>query len=78
MPCLATYTPDAPDRATLDALPGPVLLEFGAGRRLGRSFRVKLWPTLILLQGGVELGRVVRPTSAAELAPLLALLPAAS
>jgi hypothetical protein len=36
-----------------------------------------LWPTLILLHGGVELGRVVRPTSAAELAPLLALLPAA-
>jgi hypothetical protein len=48
-----------------------VKVEDGAGRRLGRTFRVKLWPTLILLHGGLELGRVVRPTSSAELAPLL-------
>jgi thioredoxin 1 len=31
---------------------------------LGRSFRVKLWPTLILLENGQELGRVVRPQQA--------------
>ncbi len=43
----------------------------GKGRRLGRSFRVKLWPTLILLRGGVEVGRIVRPTTAAEVQELL-------
>ena len=31
------------------------------GRRLGRSFTVKLWPTLIVLRDGVEVARVVRP-----------------
>ena len=35
----------------------------GSGRPLGRSFRVKLWPTLVFLKDGKELGRVVRPTS---------------
>jgi thioredoxin 1 len=30
-------------------------------RRLGRSFRVKLWPTLIFLKDGKELARLVRP-----------------
>ena len=34
-------------------------VEDGAGRRLGRSFRVKLWPTLIFLRDGVEVERVV-------------------
>ena len=33
----------------------------GPGRPLGRSFRVKLWPTLIFLSKGRELARVVRP-----------------
>jgi thioredoxin 1 len=47
-------------------------IEDGPGRPLGRAFRVKLWPTLILLREGVEVGRLVRPTSAAELAGLLA------
>jgi thioredoxin 1 len=32
-----------------------------SGRRLGRSFRVKLWPTLIFLRDGKELARLVRP-----------------
>jgi thioredoxin 1 len=35
----------------------------GPGRPLGRSFRVKLWPTLILLNDGVEIARIVRPTA---------------
>lgn len=35
----------------------------GSGRPLGRSFHVKLWPTLVFLKDGKELGRVVRPTS---------------
>jgi len=35
-----------------------------SGRRLGRSFTVKLWPTLVFLLGGEELARVVRPRNA--------------
>jgi hypothetical protein len=41
---------------------------------LGRFFRVKLWPTLIAIQDGVELARVVRPTTIDDLRPALALL----
>lgn len=44
-----------------------ILIEDGPGRRLGRSYRVKLWPTLIFLQDGVEVARVVRPWGAADL-----------
>jgi thioredoxin len=36
-------------------------VEDGKGRPLGRSFRVKLWPTLVLLKDGVEVARLVRP-----------------
>lgn len=42
-------------------------IEDGPGRPLGRSFRVKLWPTLILLRQGEELARLVRPTNAADI-----------
>ena len=35
-----------------------------SGRRLGRSFTVKVWPTLIFLLDGEELVRVVRPRNA--------------
>lgn len=34
----------------------------GPGQRLGRSFGVKLWPTLVVLHNGQEVARVVRPT----------------
>ena len=37
-------------------------VEDGSGRKLGRSFGVKLWPTLIFLRDGQELSRMVRPT----------------
>jgi len=37
-------------------------IEDGPGRPLGRSFRIKLWPTLVLLRDGAEVARVVRPT----------------
>lgn len=37
-------------------------IEDGPGRPLGRSFRIKLWPTLVLLRDGTEVARVVRPT----------------
>ncbi|RFP11986.1 MULTISPECIES: thioredoxin family protein [unclassified Duganella] len=93
------YLPTAPDRATVDALAGATLLEFGAnwcghciaaqaplaqaytghegvrhykvedgpGRALGRSYRVKLWPTLIFLRDGQEVARLVRPLKADEI-----------
>ncbi len=85
-----------PSRADIDALPGPVVLEFGAtwcghcrsiepsvrrllaahpefrhikvedgpGQPLGRSFAVKLWPTLIFLRDGQPIRRIVRPGAA--------------
>jgi thioredoxin 1 len=88
-----------PLRAEIDALPGPVLLEFGtswcgfcrmaqplvraalaarpdvrhikvedgSGLPLGRSFQVRLWPTLVFLRDGRERARVVRPRDAAAL-----------
>ncbi|OFA00725.1 thioredoxin family protein [Duganella phyllosphaerae] len=94
------YLAEAPQRADIDALPGAVLLEFGAnwcghcqaaqaplaqafagheqiihykvedgpGRALGRSFKVKLWPTMIFLRDGVEVARVVRPLEATAIA----------
>jgi thioredoxin 1 len=42
-------------------------VEDGSGRALGRSFKVKLWPTVILLKDGVEVDRLVRPTRLDEL-----------
>src|SRR5262245_33102364 len=35
----------------------------GPGRPLGRSFGIKLWPTLIALRDGMEVGRIVCPKS---------------
>jgi len=81
------------DRAAVDEMSGPVLLEFGAswcghcialqpevdrgveghpgvryiwvedgpGKPLGRSFRVKLWPTLVFMRDGKILKQVARP-----------------
>ena len=104
---IPSYSPQAPDRSEVDALPGLTLLQFGAdwcghcqaaapavaealhaapavsgmrrllvedgpGRPLGRSFRVKLWPTLVLLRDGQEIARLVRPTEAAAVAQWLA------
>lgn len=98
----AEFAATEPARAEVDALAGPVLLEFGApwcphcqaaqaplaavlagcedlrhlkiedgrGRPLGRSFRVKLWPTLVLLRAGEEVARVVRPRTVAEVESL--------
>ncbi|MFA9440593.1 thioredoxin family protein [Uliginosibacterium sp. sgz301328] len=93
-------------REDVDALNGPVVIEFGTnwcgfcrgaqpaidmamdgrdhvthikvedgkGRRLGRSFAVKLWPTLIFMRQGRELARVVRPDDAQEILQALALI----
>ncbi len=48
-------------------------VEDGSGRPLGRSFRVKLWPTLIFLRDGQEVTRLVRPQAAAQVREALAL-----
>lgn len=104
------YAVGEPGRATVDALKGLTVLEFGApwcghcmaaqaalqdvlakredirhckiedgsGRPLGRSFRIKLWPTLVMLRDGEEIGRVVRPRTAEDIRPLLPLAEATS
>lgn len=98
------YSATAPDRAEIDALQAPTVVEFGAnwcgycqaaqpsiaaafarhpgvrhiriedgkGRKLGRSFGVKLWPTLIFLSEGREIARLVRPVDAKAIAEALA------
>src|SRR5207245_840934 len=90
------YAAHEPSRAEIDAIAGPLLLEFGApwcghchavqpmlaellrdhpevrhikihdgkGQPLGRSFRVKLWPTLVFLRDGKMVARAVRPAEA--------------
>lgn len=47
-------------------------VEDGPGRPLGRSFRVKLWPTLIFMKDGQEVDRLVRPSSSDEIDQRLA------
>lgn len=42
------------------------------GKSLGRAFRVKLWPTLIILHDGVEVARLVRPLCADQVRQLVA------
>lgn len=44
-----------------------IKVEDGRGRPLGRSFGVKLWPTLVFLKDGKEVSRLVRPQGAAEI-----------
>ena len=39
-----------------------VKVEDGPGRRLGRSFRVKLWPNLVFLQDGAVVRQLARPS----------------
>lgn len=44
-----------------------VKVEDGPGQRLGRSFGVKLWPTLVFLRAGQEVARLVRPQQAQDI-----------
>jgi thioredoxin 1 len=99
-----SYSAEAPSREEVDAMQGPVVIEFGTswcgwcrgaqpliakalasrddvrhikvedgpGRPLGRSFRVKLWPTLVFLKDGQEAARVTRPNSDREITEALA------
>jgi thioredoxin 1 len=49
-------------------------IEDGQGRPLGRSYRVKLWPTLIFLRDGAEIARTVRPTDVSAIREALSQL----
>ncbi len=49
-------------------------IEDGPGKPLGRSYRIKLWPSVLVLRDGEELARVVRPTSPEEIERALSLL----
>jgi len=94
MPPFEYYDDPQPTRKAVDAMTGPVLLEFGAawcgfcqalqpelatirtrfpnvrhikiedgkGRPLGRSFGVKLWPTLVFMQDGKIAHQSSRPS----------------
>lgn len=48
-----------------------VKVEDGRGRALGRSFGVKLWPTMIGLHDGREVARAVRPRKPEQIAEVL-------
>jgi thioredoxin 1 len=53
-----------------------VKVEDGSGRPLGRSYRVKLWPTLVFLRDGQEVARLVRPRDAQAISDALAAIDA--
>ncbi|WP_200814427.1 thioredoxin family protein [Nitrosovibrio sp. Nv4] len=48
-----------------------IKIEDGKGRPLGRSFRVTLWPTLIFLNHGKVIARLVRPADSAVISNAL-------
>ena len=48
-----------------------------SGRLLGRSYEVKLWPTLVFLSDGREMARLVRPRDVGEIRRSLAMIDAA-
>jgi len=56
-------------REAIEAVPGVrhVKVGDGKGKLLGRSFTVKLWPTLIFLKEGQEHSRLVRPSQSEEI-----------
>jgi len=60
--------------AAFEAHPGVrhIKVADGRGRRLGRSFAVKLWPTLLFLRDGREVARLVRPADAQPIRDALA------
>jgi len=47
-------------------------IQDASGKRLGRSFKVKLWPTLVFLKDGKEVSRLVRPADARSIGDALA------
>ena len=78
-PAFVAMVIDAADRGDTDrlrellyALRAEDVAEDGPGRPLGRSFRIKLWPTVVVLKDGQEVARVVRPVSSDEVRVALA------
>jgi thioredoxin 1 len=67
-----TATPAVRQALSGSALPHIKVID-GKGRPLGRSFKVKLWPTLILLESGREVARLVRPVHVDEVQEFLTL-----
>jgi len=69
--CMAARGPIA---AALEPHPGVrhIRIADGRGKRLGRSFGVKLWPTLVFLRDGTEVAKLVRPADAASIGAALA------
>ena len=51
-----------------------IMVEDGKGKPLGRSFQVKLWPSLIFIKEGKEIGRLVRPENQTEIESFLSQL----
>lgn len=51
-----------------------IQIEDGKGHKLGRTFMVKLWPTLIFMRNGLELKRLVRQFNAQEIELALMLI----
>ncbi len=49
-------------------------IEDGSGRALGRTFGVKLWPTLVFLRDGAEVARLVRPREPATIGEALGVI----
>ena len=49
-------------------------VEDGPGRPLGRSYRIKLWPTLVFLRDGEEVVRLVRPAVQDDIDDALAVI----
>jgi thioredoxin 1 len=52
-----------------------IKVEDAKGKPLGRSFRVKLWPTLVFLRDGRVVQQAVRPTAEEVRAGLEAITP---
>jgi thioredoxin 1 len=51
-----------------------IKIEDGSGLPLGRSYGVKLWPTLVFLADGREAARLVRPRDARAIGKALGLI----
>ncbi|SDZ58772.1 thioredoxin 1 [Variovorax sp. YR266] len=51
-----------------------IKVEDGSGRPLGRSFNVRLWPTLVFMRDGKQVAKLVRPEDSQSIADALALI----
>lgn len=51
-----------------------IKIEDGRGRKLGRSFTVKLWPTLVFMKDGIELKRLIRQFNPEDIESALSLI----